>query len=155
MALEKDPLIEKEFGQSRSNYTLWWRRGLGYYPSPSYCEPIITNSIHFFQKIKIRCFFFRSILTLVGIHKLRKQECANFWPPSPLRKQIYYISLCSSISIWLPPPGPLPLACLRSLWMVPSIKHLYALGKYVPLGSKVRAGGSRQKVFPLLVGHPK
>ena len=34
----------------------------------------------------------------------------------PLRKQVYYISLFSSISIWL---TPLPLASLRSLWMPP------------------------------------
>ena len=38
-----------------------------------------------------------------GVHKLRQQDFANFWPPSPLHKQVYYISLCSSISIWLPP----------------------------------------------------
>ena len=39
-----------------------------------------------------------------GIHKLCKQDFANFWPP--LRKQVYYISLCSSISIWLTPLPP-------------------------------------------------
>ena len=41
-------------------------------------------------------------------------------PPLPhLRRQVlvYYISLCSSIGIWLTPP--LPLACLRSLRMPP------------------------------------
>ena len=43
---------------------------------------------------------------LGGIHKLRKQDFANFWPPSPLRKQVYYVSLCSSISIWLTLPPP-------------------------------------------------
>ena len=35
----------------------------------------------------------------------------------PLRKQVYYISLCSSIGIWL---TPFPLSCLHSLWMVPN-----------------------------------
>ena len=29
-----------------------------------------------------------------------------FDPSSPLRQQVYYISLCNSISIWLPPPSP-------------------------------------------------
>ena len=43
-----------------------------------------------------------SFLKLGGIHKLRRQ--------------VYYISLCSSIGIW---PTPSPLACLRSLWMPP------------------------------------
>ena len=45
---------------------------------------------------------------LEGIHKLRRQDFANFWPPSPLRRQVYYISLCSNIGIWLTP------ACLRT-----------------------------------------
>ena len=49
-----------------------------------------------------------------GILKLRRQDFANFWPPLPLCRQVYYISLCSSIGIWLT-----PLACLRSLWMPP------------------------------------
>ena len=38
-----------------------------------------------------------------GIHKLRKQEFANFMNPLPLRKQVYCISLCSSIDIWQTP----------------------------------------------------
>ena len=29
------------------------------------------------------------------IHKLRRQDFANFWPPSPLRRQVYY--LCSTL----------------------------------------------------------
>ena len=36
----------------------------------------------------------------------------------PLRRQVYHIILCSSIGIWL---TPLPLACLRSLWMPPNV----------------------------------
>ena len=40
-----------------------------------------------------------------------------FDPLSPLRKQLYYISLYSSIRIWL---TLLPLACLRSFWMAPN-----------------------------------
>ena len=39
--------------------------------------------------------------------------------PLPLRRQVYKISLRSSIGIWL---TPLPLACLRSLWMPPDSK---------------------------------
>ena len=34
--------------------------------------------------------------------------------PFPILRQVYYISLCSSIGIWLT-----PLSFLRSLWMVP------------------------------------
>ena len=42
-----------------------------------------------------------------AIHKLRRQDFVNFWPPSPFRRQVYYISLCSTIGIWLPPsPSP-------------------------------------------------
>ena len=52
--------------------------------------------------------------SLRGIHKLRWQDFEDFWPPSPLCWQIYYISLCSIVDIWLTPP--LPLACQRSLW---------------------------------------
>ena len=39
-----------------------------------------------------------------------------------LRKQVYYISLCSSISIYLAPP--LPLACLRRLCLTPYINYV-------------------------------
>ena len=57
------------------------------------------------------------ILYLLGaIHKLCRQDFGNFWPPSPLRRQVYYISLCSSIDIW---QTPSPLACLRSLCVAP------------------------------------
>ena len=45
----------------------------------------------------------RILFSFGAVHKLRKQDFANFWPPSPLRKQVYYISLCSSISIWQTP----------------------------------------------------
>ena len=41
--------------------------------------------------------------------------------PLPLHNQVYYINLCSSISIWL---TPLPLACLRSLWMPHTINTI-------------------------------
>ena len=47
--------------------------------------------------------------TIGAIHKLRKQDFPNFDPPL-LRKELYYINL------WL---TPLPLACLRGLWMPP------------------------------------
>ena len=40
----------------------------------------------------------------------------DFDPPSPLCRQVYYISLCSTIDIR---QTPLPLACLRSLWTAP------------------------------------
>ena len=41
------------------------------------------------------------------IHKLRRQDFTNFLPPPrPLRRQVYYISLCSIIGIWLPPLPP-------------------------------------------------
>ena len=34
---------------------------------------------------------------LIGaIHKLRKQDFANFWSPFPLRKQLYYTNFCRS-----------------------------------------------------------
>ena len=45
-------------------------------------------------------------LKLGAIHKLRRQDFANFWPPSPLHRQVYYISLCSNIGIWPTPPPP-------------------------------------------------
>ena len=73
-----------------------------------------------------------------GIHKLRRQDFANFWPP--LRRQVFYISLCSSIDIWL---TPLPLACLRSLWMPPK--------KEWELSSK-RSNKCR-RWFPLILCH--
>ena len=38
-----------------------------------------------------------------------------FDPPPPSEGEIYYISLCNSIGIWLT-----PLSCLRSLWIVPN-----------------------------------
>ena len=47
-----------------------------------------------------------------GIHKLR---LLDFWPPSPLRWQVYYISKYI-VDIW---QTPLPLTCQRSLWMPP------------------------------------
>ena len=45
---------------------------------------------------------------LRGILKLRRQDFAIFDPhPLQLRWQVYYISLCSSIGIWLPlSPSP-------------------------------------------------
>ena len=39
----------------------------------------------------------------------------DFWPPSLLRWQVYYISLCSIVDIWLTPL--FPLTRQRSLWM--------------------------------------
>ena len=45
-----------------------------------------------------------------------------FDPPSPLRKQVYYISLCSSISIWLTPP-PLSPAYVVYGWSQRSSKY--------------------------------
>ena len=44
--------------------------------------------------------------TLGAIHKLRRQDFTNFRPNLPLRRQVYYISLCSSIGIWLTPLSP-------------------------------------------------
>ena len=43
-----------------------------------------------------------------AFHKLCQQDFANFWPPLPLCQQVYYISLCSTISLWLTPPPPSP-----------------------------------------------
>ena len=44
---------------------------------------------------------------LGAIHKLRRQNFSNIWPsPSPLRRQVYNISLCSNIGIWPTPPPP-------------------------------------------------
>ena len=51
---------------------------------------------------------------LGSIHKLCRQDFANFLPPPPS----VGINLCSSIGIW---QTPLPLACLRILWMPPKI----------------------------------
>ena len=45
---------------------------------------------------------------------------------SPLCKQVYYISLCSSISIWLTPS---PFAFLRSLWMPPYRHYITCLAE--------------------------
>ena len=41
-----------------------------------------------------------------------------FDPLTPLRWQVCYISLCCIVDIWATPS--LPLACQRSLWMLPN-----------------------------------
>ena len=66
--------------------------------------PLKTNSVQ--REI------FGSDDRLGGIHKLRWQD---FLPSSPLRWQVYYIRLCSTVDIW----GPLLHinTCQRSLWM--------------------------------------
>ena len=60
-----------------------------------------------------------------AIHKLRRQDFEDFWASLPLRRQVYYISLCISIVIW---QTPLPLACLRSLCMAPNTKVVLYTG---------------------------
>ena len=55
-----------------------------------------------------------------GIHKLCWQDFEDF-RPLPLRWQVYCISLCNIVDIWV---TPLPLACQRSLWMLPHCSHL-------------------------------
>ena len=64
-------------------------------PFSSFEATIITNSTQQIVIIQELC------PTFGAIHKLRRQDFANFWPPLPLRRQVYYISLCSSIGIWL------------------------------------------------------
>ena len=63
---------------------------------------IVQNILWLLGKISIRSFSYGAI------HKLRRQDFTNFWPPSPLRRQVYYISLYSKIGIWLIPPPPSP-----------------------------------------------
>ena len=81
-------------------------------------------------------------LLLGGIHKLRKQDFANFWHPPrpPSRKQVYYISLCIMYLA-----KPLPLACLRSLWMPPLKSYLILMvteveGKVMDKGDRDCSG---------------
>ena len=53
---------------------------------------------------------------LGAIHKLRRQDFEDFWTPLPLRRQVYYISLCSSIDIWQTPPPPHALVYVVCVW---------------------------------------
>ena len=45
-----------------------------------------------------------------------------FDPPSPLRRQVYYISLCSSIYIWQTPP-PSSLVYVVCVWPLKESQH--------------------------------
>ena len=76
-------------------------------------RPVCTHTIVSNHQVRcaFNCFRFRT----GGIHKPRRQEFCQYLT-HPCR-QVYYLSLCCSIDIWL---APFPLACLRSLWMPPN-----------------------------------
>ena len=73
------------------------------------CSILLKFQCELFYEILPKKIYFRTVSKSLGtIHKLHRQDFTNFWPPSPFRRQVYFISLCSNIGIWLTPSPSSP-----------------------------------------------